>query len=72
MTRLQIQDMIEAYTKAELAVLSGKSYTIAGRSLSRENLEDIREGRQEWEQRLTDYDMRQRGKTNQYSLADFR
>jgi len=45
----QAADMLAAYTKAEAAVLSGKSYSIAGRDVTRENLAEIRAGRQEWE-----------------------
>ena len=72
MTRTEILDMISAYSKAELAVLKGQSYSINGRSLSRSNLAEIREGRQEWEQRLSDHDARLRGGNSLYSLADFR
>ncbi len=71
MTRKEILDMISLYKKAEKAALSSKSYTINGRTLSRQNLPEIREGRQEWEQRLADFDMRQRGSTNGYAVADW-
>lgn len=40
--------MYAAYISAEIAVLQGKSYTVGGRQLSRENLLEIRRGRQEW------------------------
>ena len=67
MTRNQIQDMIDRYVKAEQAVLSGKSYTINNRSLTRADLSDIREGRQGWERRLQALKSGGRG----HSLASF-
>ncbi len=45
---IQAQEMYAFYISAEIAVLQGKSYTIGGRQLSRENLLEIRKGRQEW------------------------
>lgn len=72
MTRQDILEMIDAYNKAEIAALKGKSYSINGRSLTRNDLSEIREGRQEWEQRLASYDMRQRGGSNLTSVADWR
>ncbi len=71
MTSGDIQDIIDDYIKAERAVLKGKAYTIAGRSLSRENLSEIREGRQEWEQKLVSQSARQLGQNSNYSMADF-
>ena len=44
--------MLDAYIEAELAVLSSKSYTIKGRTLTRENLSEIRSGRKEYEKKL--------------------
>ncbi len=70
-TRTEILSMIEEYKAAELAVLKNKSYTINGRSLSRADLPDIREGRQEWEQRLAEYDVRRRGGSGLYSVSSF-
>lgn len=72
MTRSEIQAMVDAYLDAELKALTGKSYAITNRQLQRQSLEELREGRQEWEQRLADYDMRQRGSSNTYSVADWR
>lgn len=71
MTRTQITEMIAAYNAAELAVLKGKSYTINGRSLTRADLPDIREGRQEWEQKLASHDVREKGGSTIYALSDF-
>jgi len=43
------QDMLNQYIAAEKAVLQGQAYTIGNRSLTRANLNAIREGRKEWE-----------------------
>lgn len=51
-TREECLHMIEAYKKAELAVLSGKSYKIGTRELEREDLSEIRKGRAFWEGEL--------------------
>lgn len=47
------RSMVKAYAEAEMAVLVGnQSYTIGGQSLTRADLDKIRKGRQEWEQKL--------------------
>lgn len=40
--------MYEAYVKAEAIVLTGQSYSIKDRTLTRADLVEIRKGRQEW------------------------
>ena len=44
--------MVSKYIEAELALLAGKTITFQGRSMSMENLQEIRAGRREWEERL--------------------
>ena len=44
-------DMVAKYLEAETALLLGKSVSFGGRTLSSENLAEIRQGRQEWERR---------------------
>ena len=44
-------DMLAAYLAAESAILQGQSITFQGRTLTRADLETIRRGRKEWEQR---------------------
>lgn len=44
-------DMVAKYLEAEAALLLGKSVSFGGRTLSSENLAEIRKGRQEWERR---------------------
>lgn len=51
-TREECSQMIEVYRKAEIAVLTGKSYKIGTRELVREDLSEIRKGRAFWESEL--------------------
>lgn len=44
--------MVAKYLEAEAALLAGKSVTFQGRSMSMENLQEIRAGRREWEARV--------------------
>lgn len=47
------REMVDLYTSAEIAVLKGQSYSIGGQSLTRADLDKIRAGRKEWEQKLS-------------------
>ncbi len=44
----QAKDMLAYYVNAEKQVLQGKTITKGDRSWTRENLPEIRKGRQEW------------------------
>lgn len=44
-------DMVAKYLEAETALLLGKTVSFGGRTLTVENLAEIRKGRQEWEAR---------------------
>lgn len=46
------QEMIDRYIQAEKDVLDGKSISMNGRTMSHEDIAEIRIGRREWEQRL--------------------
>lgn len=46
-----IESMIGLYLQAERDLLAGKQITFQGRTVSSENLNEIRAGRQEWERR---------------------
>lgn len=46
------QRHLDQYLEAEMAVLGSQSYTIGGRSLTRANLKDIRDGIKIWSDRL--------------------
>jgi len=48
------RDMVLEYIKAEKAVLTSQSYQIGGQQLTRANLQQIREGRKEWQEILND------------------
>ena len=45
-------DMLDLYIQAEKDVLEGKTTSMNGRTLSMENLQEIRAGRKEWERRV--------------------
>lgn len=61
MTLTQINDMIAFYLAAEKDVLEGKQVTHGGRTLTLENLAEIRHGRQEWERKRQQLTRRGRG-----------
>lgn len=69
LSRADMVKMIKKYIEAEQAIITGQSYTIGNRSLTRANLSEIRDARQEWEQRLDNYDIRQRGGNHNSSVA---
>lgn len=58
------QEMVDLYVAAEKAVLLGKTFTMNGRTLSMENLTEIREGRKEWERK-------ERGEVSSSRRGDF-
>lgn len=66
-------DMLAAYTAAEVAVLNGQTYEMAGRRLTMADLESIRVGRREWEARVRDEQAAARGSSGglRYRVADF-
>jgi hypothetical protein len=47
------QTQLDKYVAAEEKVLSGQSYSIGGRSMTRANLADIRNGIDYWNEKLT-------------------
>ena len=68
MTEQEIKDMIDSYVAAEKDLLAGKNVMWGNRLLQKENLAEIRKGRQEWEQRLAGL---RRGGRSSHSLANF-
>ncbi|MBK5073237.1 hypothetical protein I2492_09435 [Budviciaceae bacterium CWB-B4] len=60
MSRRQLANyMVTEYIAAELAILTGaQSYSIAGKSLTRANLNDITKMRQYWERRVAAFNGR--------------
>ncbi len=55
-TLAQAQTQLDAYLAAEIAVLSGQSYEIAGRRLNRANLAEIQQGIKTWNERVQSLD----------------
>jgi len=51
-TLAQAETQLAAYLAAETAVLTGQSYQFNGRSLTRANLAEIREGISAWDNRV--------------------
>ncbi|MEI9716165.1 hypothetical protein QU516_10250 [Moellerella wisconsensis] len=70
MTREQMKAMIDAYLKAELEILQGKSVSLNGQSMTMENLSEIRKGREQWERRYSQSSSARRGSPG-YKLARF-
>ncbi|MBL4709747.1 MAG: hypothetical protein JKY48_15040 [Flavobacteriales bacterium] len=64
-------DMLALYIQAEKEVLSGKVFAFNGRSLTRENLSEIRKGRGEWQQKVNAETAQSSGGSSLYSVADF-
>lgn len=48
----QAETQLAAYLAAETAVLSGQSYSLGGRQLTRANLQFIQQGIQIWDKRV--------------------
>lgn len=76
MSRAECLEMIAKYIAAEEAVLQGKEIAIGGQSgplsrrFTREDLAEIRKGRQEWERRLVAIDAPPASRMG-YSVATF-
>ncbi|CAM4206705.1 Uncharacterised protein [Yersinia intermedia] len=66
----EIENMIQRYAAAEMAVLEGKSITFNGQSMAMENLSEIRKGRDVWERRLANLLATRRGRP-MYKVARF-
>ena len=62
MSKQEATDMVALYIEAEKDVLAGKSVSINGKTMSTEDLEQIRKGRMEWQRTLSMY-TRPRGTT---------
>lgn len=64
-------DMLAAYAAAEKAVLKNQSYSLAGTTLTRANLSEIRKGRSYWQQRVNAENASSQGGSRLYSVADW-
>jgi hypothetical protein len=54
------QEMLNLYIQAEKDVLAGKSITFRGETMNLEDLDAIREGRKEWERKVSEVSRRGR------------
>lgn len=71
MALTQAQQMVDKYIEAEMAVLEGRSISFGGRTLTMENLSEIRKGRASWERRVAAEKARAAGRSSTHSLARF-
>jgi len=58
----QAQAQLDAYLAAETAALANKSYTIAGRSLTRQDRAQIQQGIELWSRRVSELSTRATGR----------
>lgn len=68
MAALTPQEMLDKYLQAEADVLAGKDVQFNGRRVVMADLPQIRQGRMEWERRVSQV---QRGGRAGFSLASF-
>lgn len=68
-TLAQAQAQLDAYLAAETKVLSGQSYEIAGRKMTRADLADIRAGVEIWNQRVTTLSQAASGRGRAYTMV---
>lgn len=67
-TLAQAQAQLDSYLAAETAVLANQSYEIAGRKLTRANLEFIQKGIEIWDGRVKNLSNRATGRTRAVSV----
>ncbi len=63
-------EMLELYQQAEIAVLSGKEFMLAGRKVVREDLAMIQSGMRVYERKIQTETQRSSGKSS-FAVADF-
>lgn len=63
--------MVALYLEAEKELLAGKTTIMNGRQLTMENLQEIRDGRKEWERRQAAEQASSGGKRRSPALARF-
>lgn len=65
----QAQARLDAYLAAEIKVLAGQSYEIAGRKMTRADLAEIRAGIAECNEQLANLSSRASGRTRAYTVV---
>lgn len=68
-TLAQAQAQLDAYLAAETAALAKKSYTIAGRTLTYQDLKAIQEGIELWSRRVGELNARANGRGRARTLV---
>jgi hypothetical protein len=68
-TLAQAQAQLNSYLAAETAVLSGQSYEIAGRKLTRANLLDIQSGVRLWNDRVVTLTNKAEGRSRSRTIV---
>ena len=68
-TLLQAQTQLDSYLAAEAAVLTGQSYEINGRKLTRADLADIQAGTTLWNRRVGELSNRALGRGRSRTLV---
>jgi len=68
-TLAQAEAQLASYLAAETAVLSGQSYSIAGRELKRADLKSIRDGIEYWNGRVQALTMAAAGRSRARTVA---
>ena len=68
-TLAQAQTQLNAYLAAETAVLTGQSYEIAGRKLSRADLSSIQSGITLWNSRVATLSSQSQGRTRSRTVV---
>lgn len=68
-TLAQAETQLTAYLAAETAVLSGQSYELAGRRLTRADLESIQAGITTWDKRVKELSSRASGVRRSRTVA---
>jgi hypothetical protein len=64
-------EMRALYIEAEKAVLKGKSISVNGRTMTHENLQEIRAGYRYWDQKVQNEAAGSGRGSSLYSVADF-
>jgi hypothetical protein len=65
----QAQTQLNAYLVAETAVLTGQSYEIAGRKLTRADLDSIQKGITLWNSRVSTLSSQAQGRTRSRTVV---
>lgn len=68
-TLAQAQTQLNAYLTAETAVLTGQSYEIAGRKLSRADLDSIQLGIKTWNARVVTLSNQAQGRSRSRTIV---